>query len=82
MGKTGSKIPSEELDMLMCSTHFDAKELKRWYNGFIKDCPDGQLDKDQFVELYSSFYESGNAKKFAEHVFRTFDVNSDNKIGR
>lgn len=81
MGKGGSKIPPEELRELTEHTHFDEKELKRWYNGFIKDCPDGLLNKEQFTELYSSFYESGNAKKFAEHVFRTFDVNGDASIG-
>ncbi|XP_057301219.1 neurocalcin homolog [Hydractinia symbiolongicarpus] len=80
MGKGGSKIPPEELRELTEHTHFDEKELKRWYNGFIKDCPDGLLNKEQFTELYSSFYESGNAKKFAEHVFRTFDVNGDASI--
>ena len=81
MGKGGSKIPPEELKELVNRTHFDEKELRRWYKGFAKDCPDGRLNKEQFVELYSSFYDNGNANKFAEHVFRTFDVNNDETIG-
>ena len=81
MGKGGSKIPVEELNTLMANTHFDSKELKQWYQGFIKDCPDGQLNKEQFAELYCGFYDSNNAGKFSEHVFRTFDVNGDGKIG-
>ena len=82
MGKTGSKgMAPEQLTQLSECTHFDKKELNRWYKGFIKDCPDGQLDKKQFIELYSSFYEKGNPAKFAAHVFRTFDVNDDHKIG-
>lgn len=83
MGSHGSKsrIPPEELSELLQNTHFDHKELKKWYLGFIKDCPDGTLDKHQFIDLYSSFYESGNARKFASHVFRTFDVNADGRIG-
>lgn len=84
MGSNGSKtrIPPEELSELLQITHFDQKELKKWYLGFIKDCPDGTLDKNQFIDLYSSFYASGNARKFASHVFRTFDVNADGKIGK
>lgn len=82
MGKGGSKIPPEELKELVKNTHFEEKELRKWYKGFVKDCPDGRLDKKQFVELYGSFYDSGNANKFAEHVFRTFDVNNDETIGK
>lgn len=84
MGVNGSKkkIPPEELSQLMEHTHFDAKELKKWYHGFIKDCPDGALSKEQFINLYSRFYENGNADKFATHVFRTFDNNNDGSIGK
>ena len=72
--------PSEMKD-LMRNTHFKEKELRDWYSGFIKDCPDGLLNKEQFIDLYSSFYGSENAKRFASHVFRTFDKNKDGQIG-
>ena len=76
-----NKIPPEQLNELINNTHFDAKELKKWYNGFIRDCPTGALNQEQFVNLYNSFYECGNASKFAKHVFRTFDNNKDGTIG-
>ena len=83
MGVHGSKskIPPEQLCELVNHTHFDSKELKKWYNGFLKECPDNQMSKEQFIKLYSSFYAHGNAAKFAQHVFRTFDYNSDGNIG-
>eukprot|EP00794_Sanderia_malayensis_P010755 gene10755-11905_t len=80
MGNGGSKIPPSELNDLMHKTHFEEKELQVWYSGFIKDCPDGLLNRDQFIDLYSSFYGSENAKKFVSHVYRTFDANKDGKI--
>jgi len=82
MGGNNSKkkIPPEELSELVENTHFDGKELKKWYAGFIRDCPTGALNKEQFINLYSGFYESGNASKFAAHVFRTFDNNGDGTI--
>lgn len=84
MGVHGSKelkvMPPEELSQLVKCTHFNRNELKKWYRGFIKDCPDGELDHKQFIDLYNKFFEGGNPSKFAGHVFRTFDVNDDHKI--
>ena len=82
MGKTSSKLSPEEMDDLTRNTHFNEKELTKWYKGFIKDFPGGYLDKEEFVTLYSRFYKSGNARRFAEHVFRAFDINNDDKIGK
>lgn len=80
MGKAHSKIPPSELQDLAKRTYFDVDELKRWYLAFSRDCPTGRLTKDQFTELYRNFYETVDASRFAEHVFRTFDMNHDNTI--
>src|SRR6218665_52279 len=47
---------------------------------FQRDCPNGQLTRDKFLEVYSSFFPQGNADKFCEHVFRTFDSDNSGKI--
>ncbi len=81
MGKSQSKIPPSELQDLAKRTYFEVEELKQWYQAFVRDSPTGRLNKQQFVELYNSFYDTPDASKFAEHVFRTFDINHDNTIG-
>ena len=48
--------------------------LKEWHQGFLEDCPDGELTKTQFVEMYTKIFPGGNAEKFSENVFRTFDT--------
>ena len=45
-----------------------------------KDCPNGQLTREKFLEVYSSFFPQGEADKFCEHVFRTFDADNSGKI--
>ncbi|VDK36125.1 unnamed protein product [Taenia asiatica] len=74
------KLPKEDLDFLMSNTHFTKKQIKQWYNGFIRDCPSGQLSKKKFIEVYSGFFPDGNAEEFCTHVFRTFDKDNSGKI--
>ncbi|KAH8858825.1 Neuronal calcium sensor 2 [Schistosoma japonicum] len=74
------KLSREDLTFLKENTHFTKRQIKQWYNGFIRDCPSGQLSKKKFIEVYSGFFPDGNAEKFCTHVFRTFDKDNSGRI--
>lgn len=52
MGKNNSKLAPEELEDLVQNTEFSEQELKQWYKGFLKDCPSGILNLEEFQQLY------------------------------
>ena len=82
MGGHHAKMPPNELQDLCKRTNFDQEELKQWYDKFRKEYPKGSISKDEFINLYKGYYKSGDAKRFSEHVFRVFDVNNDERIGK
>ncbi|CAF1556317.1 unnamed protein product [Rotaria magnacalcarata] len=84
-GKKSSSSGSIELTpqriaLLKVNTKYSDQEIRDWHAGFLRDCPNGKLDKKQFTAVYKQFYPTGKADNFCKYAFDTFDANGDGSI--
>ncbi|MFH4976508.1 hypothetical protein AB6A40_003217 [Gnathostoma spinigerum] len=80
MGKAHSKLNGEQVKSLAKQTYFTEKEIRQWYKGFVRDCPNGMLTEAGFQKIYKQFFPQGDPSDFASFVFKVFDENKDGAI--
>merc|ERR1711892_11661 len=71
------KISKEDLEFLVTNTHYTEDTIREWYKGFKQDCPDGRLNPEAFMKIYSKCFPMWNATEFCDHLFRTFDTDKN-----
>ncbi|ETN72058.1 EF hand [Necator americanus] len=67
----------ESLDILVNETHFSRYELKYLYQSFKQNCPSGYVTREQFIQIFRSFF---SIHRFSELVFNTFDDDRNNRL--
>ena len=75
------KLPSQQLAHLLERTDFDEKQIKRIYKHFRKYVTEGNLNREQFVDMYGDLCQTKHARIIAGHMFRTFDVDANHELG-
>lgn len=81
MGNSKSGALSKEiLEELQLNTKFTQEELCAWYQSFLKECPTGHITQQEFASIYAKFFPDADPKAYAQHVFRSFDANSDGTL--
>ena len=58
-----------------------AEDIQTWYKEYLNSLRGGQdeLTREEFKRVYNSLF-IGDASKFAEHVFRTFDKDGNGHV--
>ncbi|XP_042562328.1 recoverin b [Clupea harengus] len=81
MGNSKSCALSKEvLEDLKLNTRYTEEQLYTWYQTFLKECPTGRISQQQFENIYATFFPDADPKAYAQHVFRSFDQDSDGTL--
>ena len=70
MGANKSSLSPSDIKDLSRETAFSEREIRTWFSSFKRDCPSGKLTLEEFKQLYSQFFPSGDPTEFAKHAFR------------
>ena len=50
------------------------------YKAFCKQCPSGQLDKENFRQMFQKFFQFRDPDEFADHLFDVFDKDKNGRV--
>ena len=78
--KAECTLDENTLDKLAVKTQLSREEIINWHKGFLKDCPNGKLDKKFFIKIYKQLYPDLNSTKFCKLSFVAFDRNKNGFI--
>lgn len=66
-------LNDELITSLKQLTRMSDEDISYWFQTFHRDCPDGFLTQQVFIEYYKQAFHDGDPTKFAKRIFRIFD---------
>ena len=70
-------LPQEEAKEIMRATKFRKEDVRRWYKKFMRDYPTGQMERENFRDVFGKVYKSG---PMSDRIFAKLDRNHDGSI--
>lgn len=61
-------------------THFDRKEIQNWHRLFLRDCPNGTMNRDDLLSIYRQFFPFGDPTAYCNLLFPLLDQDGDGVI--
>ena len=74
-------FPIDVIDQLLQSTKFKKEEIRKWYKDFRRDCPSGEMSRENFYDLYNQLFHTEDQSLVKKGlIFDSFDRNKDEQI--
>lgn len=82
MQSNRAKLSRKEVIILSKNTGFSIEKVLAWHEQFIEKCPDGSLDKDDFLNFYGQLIpgDSSEERLYCELVFQVYDADNNGFI--
>ena len=73
-------VSQESIDFVIEKTQATREDVQSCYDNFIKEYPDGKMDKKGFREMMKKCFPDQDIGKLENHIYRMFDANNNGKI--
>ena len=77
-------LTENDIEFILANTDFTRAQVENWYSEFSDSCPQGNLDKANFIKFYSQLMRIGandeTSRQFCESVFAVFDTDSNGHV--
>ena len=82
MGSSNGKpiLTNKDLEVIVKSSGLDESTIKRYFDNFVNDHPDGKMSKAEFKEMMEKALPKMDTTDVEEHVFRIYDTDNDGQI--
>lgn len=79
--KSSTTLSEKEIKLLRSRTGLSRDEIVEWHLEFINICPTGNMNIQQFTEIYNDFYpDASNSDKTAKSAFKVFDTDNSGTV--
>jgi neuronal calcium sensor 1 len=80
--KAKYSLNEHDVQFIMANTDFTREKILIWFNEFQKQCPSGQLDREQFTKFYKQLIpgETQAEIEFSSIVFDVFDSDKNGYV--
>jgi len=75
-------LSQQDIDFIVANTDLDQEKIVEWYSQFKKACPENKLNKEKFIQFFSSLIPGNNENEhaFCEAIFQPSDTDSNGFI--
>ncbi|CAF0716371.1 unnamed protein product [Brachionus calyciflorus] len=73
-------LSEEKISYLLENTEYDRDEIIQWNASFLKDCPNGYLDKKMLIKTFQKLYPNGKPEKMCSKLFNALDIDRDKRV--
>jgi Ca2+-binding EF-hand superfamily protein len=78
------ELTPDEIGFIKSNTDLTTEQISDWYEEFKAKCPEGRLDKTQFVHFFKRLlrfeFSDLDEEKFCEYVFQAFDTDANGRV--
>lgn len=82
MGQVSSqrKLTQADIEFIKSNTSYDEETIKKWWNQFRKECPNGKMTPKQMASMCQMVYPDLDVGELGKHMGRVFDTDASGYV--